>query len=387
MKNYLFTLFVRFFVSISGVIIFVVTSKIFGASGRGLISYGSALVSIFGLLYSFNLGRTYLFETKKNEKLKRSSLSSLLHCNYVLMLVSVISAFLFWHLNTRAKEILDLNSLMIFLTLVPFYLWSVNGSIVFASLNITKKQDLIILMSRILLIILALCAYKFNTFDIKTFLFFYSAILTLGVAAEIIALRKEAKEGRKMSPKHFIGQIRKSMFIHADYLTINTFSLVLTLISAIKMNLTELGNFNFIIQIVNFIYILGIVASLKIKSYVSFQGIIQNSTAVKKLLIYSLAVSLLFIVLVFFSLDSYYFKSNFVTFEKSSLYFLIACFSIPGFIAYQFIHPAVLEFNLVNFVAKGHLLIFIFCVIFSYPLISHFKILGAISLYTSFTLS
>jgi len=386
MRSYLFTLFVRFFVSISGVIIFLVTSKIFGASGRGLISYGSALASIFGLLYSLNLGRSFLFETKKNEELKRSTLSNLLYCNYLLILASVISAIAFWHFNSNAKEILDFNLLMYFLLLIPFYLWAVNGNIFFASFNITKKQDLIILTSRILLIFLALITYKFNFVDIKTFLFFYSAILACSVVAEIIALRKEVNGNFRITLKYFINLTSKSSLIHVDFLTINIFSLVLTLIAASKMSLPELGNFNFTIQILNFIYILAIVASLKIKTYVSYLGIIQNYTAVKKLLTFTLLVSFLFVLIIFFSLDSNYFKTNFVTFDKASFYFFVACFSIPGFIAYQFIHPGVLEFDLVKLAAKGHSFIFIFCAIFSYPLISHFKTLGAILAYTIFHL-
>ena len=60
MKLFLFTLFVRFFVAFSGLVVFVISSKLYGAEGRGLIGFGTSIVSLFGLLLSFNLGRSFL---------------------------------------------------------------------------------------------------------------------------------------------------------------------------------------------------------------------------------------------------------------------------------------------------------------------------------------
>jgi hypothetical protein len=44
-----------FFIVFSGLIVFVVTSKLYGAKGRGVTGYGTSILSFFGLLLSFNL--------------------------------------------------------------------------------------------------------------------------------------------------------------------------------------------------------------------------------------------------------------------------------------------------------------------------------------------
>ena len=67
MHKYLFSLFVRLFVALSGFAVFIVTSRLFGAEGRGIIGLGTSLVSVFALLFSLNLGRVFLSEVKRNE--------------------------------------------------------------------------------------------------------------------------------------------------------------------------------------------------------------------------------------------------------------------------------------------------------------------------------
>ncbi len=85
MNRYFFTLFVRFFVAFSGFVVFVVSSKLFGAEGRGIIGFGTSLDSIVGLLLSFNLGRSFLFETKKKGALKQKLLPNFLAINYLFI--------------------------------------------------------------------------------------------------------------------------------------------------------------------------------------------------------------------------------------------------------------------------------------------------------------
>lgn len=89
MKNYFFTLFVRFFVAFSGLIVFIISSKLFGAEGRGVIGFGTSIVSLFGLLLSFNLGRSFLSQAKSNENLKKKLLPNYLAIHYLLMIAGI----------------------------------------------------------------------------------------------------------------------------------------------------------------------------------------------------------------------------------------------------------------------------------------------------------
>lgn len=95
MKLFLFTLFVRFFVAFSGLVVFVISSKLYGAEGRGLIGFGTSIVSLFGLLLSFNLGRSFLFETKSNENLKQKLLPNYLAIHYLLIIAGIFISGMF----------------------------------------------------------------------------------------------------------------------------------------------------------------------------------------------------------------------------------------------------------------------------------------------------
>jgi len=148
MKNYLFKLFVRFFVAFSGLVVFAISSKLYGAEGRGVIGFGISIVSLFGLLLSFNLGWSFLFEAKSNENLKQKLLPNYLAIHYLLIIAGIFISGMFWYLNANARVIIDSKAMMAFLILVPFYVWSVNGNSIYATLNKTTKQDFIIFLQR-----------------------------------------------------------------------------------------------------------------------------------------------------------------------------------------------------------------------------------------------
>ena len=185
MKNFLFTLCVRFFVAFSGLVVFVISSKLYGAEGRGVIGFGSSIVSLFGLLLSFNLGRSFLFEAKSNENLKQKLLPKYLAIHYLLIIAGIFISGMFWYLNANARVIIDSKAMMAFLILVPFYVWSVNGNSIYATLNKTTKQDFIIFLQRVVLVSAMLLIFKLNTQDIRVFLFIYALVLCFGTITEM----------------------------------------------------------------------------------------------------------------------------------------------------------------------------------------------------------
>ena len=114
MQKYFFTLFVRFFIAFSGLVVFVITSKVYGAEGRGLIGFGSSLVSIFGLILSFNLGRSFLFETKQNELLKHTMLPDFMAINYFFVLMGSAAVLTYWSISSIARNLLNVGSILAF---------------------------------------------------------------------------------------------------------------------------------------------------------------------------------------------------------------------------------------------------------------------------------
>ncbi len=384
MKNYFFTLFVRFFVAFSGFFVFVISSKLYGAEGRGVIGFGTSIVSLFGLLLSFNLGRSFLFETKSNENLKQKLLPNYLAIHYLLIIAGIFISALFWYFNANARVIIDSKAMMAFLILVPFYVWSVNGSSIYATLNKTTKQDFVIFFQRVILVVVTLLIFKLNIQDIRVFLFIYALVLFLGTVTEMGFLGSPLKG---FSQIHNIGRyISDSKYVHVDYLAFNLYPLILMVFSGLFLKLTELGKLNFLIQLVNFIFILSIVASIRMKTYVAAKGVIQYIESIKKLLLFTLIVSLISIIVIFAFLNTPFFSEHFSSFGDVLIYFMIISLAVPGYIAYQFMYPILIEYNQIHLSIKINLLILIILVSLTHPILKLYGLVGGVSLFALFYL-
>ncbi len=384
MKNYFFTLFVRFFVAFSGFFVFVISSKLYGAEGRGVIGFGTSIVSLFGLLLSFNLGRSFLFETKSNENLKQKLLPNYLAIHYLLIIAGIFISALFWYFNANARVIIDSKAMMAFLILVPFYVWSVNGSSIYATLNKTTKQDFVIFFQRVILVVVTLLIFKLNIQDIRVFLFIYALVLFLGTVTEMGFLGSPLKG---FSQIHNIGRyISDSKYVHVDYLAFNLYPLILMVFSGLFLKLTELGKLNFLIQLVNFIFILSIVASIRMKTYVAAKGVIQYIESIKKLLLFTLIVSLISIIVIFAFLNTPFFSEHFSSFGDVLIYFMIISLAVPGYIAYQFMYPILIEYNQIHLSMKINLLILIILVSLTHPILKLYGLVGGVSLFALFYL-
>lgn len=384
MKNYFFTLFVRFFVAFSGFFVFVISSKLYGAEGRGVIGFGTSIVSLFGLLLSFNLGRSFLFETKSNENLKHKLLPNYLAIHYLLIIAGIFISALFWYFNANARVIIDSKAMMAFLILVPFYVWSVNGSSIYATLNKTTKQDFVIFFQRVILLVVTLLIFKLNIQDIRVFLFIYALVLFLGTVTEMGFLGSPLKG---FSQIHNIGRyISDSKYVHVDYIAFNLYPLILMVFSGLLLKLTELGKLNFLIQLVNFIFILSIVASIRMKTYVAAKGVIQYIESIKKLLLFTLIVSLISIIVIFAFLNTPFFSEHFSSFGDVLIYFMIISLAVPGYIAYQFMYPILIEYNQIHLSMKINLLILIILVSLTHPILKLYGLVGGVSLFALFYL-
>lgn len=384
MKNYFFTLFVRFFVAFSGLIVFVISSKLYGAEGRGVIGFGTAIVSLFCLILSFNLGRSFLFETKSNKNLKQKLLPNYLAIHYLLIIAGIFISGMFWYLNANARVIIDSKAMMAFLILAPFYVWSVNGNAIYATLNKTTKQDFVIFIQRLVLVSVILLIFKLNIKDIRVFLFVYALVLCFGTIIEMGLLGSPLKG---ISQIHNIGQyISDSKFVHVDYLAFNIYPLILMIFSGLFLNLAELGKLNFLVQLVNFIFILPVVASIRMKTYVAAKGASQYLASIKKLFLFTLIVSVISIIVIFAFLNTSFFSKYFSSFDDVFIYFLIVSLAIPGYIAYQFIYPILIEYNQIHLSMKINLLILIILVSLTHPILKHYGLVGGVSLFALFYL-
>jgi O-antigen/teichoic acid export membrane protein len=384
MSRYLFTLFVRFTICVSGFVVFLVTSNLFGAEGRGVIGYGTSMVSVIGLFLSFNLGRSFLSKTKNNKSLKYKILPSFLAINYLLIIFGIIIYLLFWLLNDQARVIIDFPLTIAFAILLPYYLWSVNGSSIFATLDKTSRQDAFILIQRVVLVLFMMIAYVINLENLTLFLFTYAIIMGCGALSEMAFLGSPRGGLSKIFKVY--DYISNSKNVHFDYLAFNTFPLILILLAGSFLTLSELGSLNFVIQLINFVFIISTVASIRMKSYVAEKGVAQYSRSIKRLLALTFILSFCSILFIYFFLSSDFFYKNFSSFVDVLPYFFIATLAIPGYILYQFMYPALIEYNLIDISMKFNLVIFFVLIAFTYIALKLYGLLGGILLFSIFYL-
>ena len=384
MKSYFFTLFVRFFIAFSGLVVFVVSSKLYGSEGRGIIGYGTALVSIFSLMLSFNLGRSFLFLTQKNEILKQKLLPNFIAINYLLIITGVVITFIFWFFNPIARLIIDLEAIMAFLILIPYYIWSVNGTAIYSTLNKTSQQDMVIFVQRIILVIITLLVFLLNLQSINVFLYIYALILCLGTITEIALLGSPTK---KFAEIFNIRQyVSDSKYAHIDYLAFHLFPLFLMMASGFFLHLSDLGRLNFLIQLINFIFILSMVASIRVKAYASINGVLNYRGRIKSLVFFTSTLSAISITAIFIFLNTDFFSEHFPTFGDLPALFLMISVSVPGYIAYQFLYPALIEYDQIHQSMKINLWIFIVLILMTYPVLSLYGLMGSVALFALFYL-
>ena len=273
---------------------------------------------------------------------------------------------------------------MAFLILVPFYVWSVNGNSIYATLNKTTKQDFVILFQRAVLVVVTLLIFKLDIKDVRVFIFVYALILCLGTLIEMGLLGSPLKGIHKIdNVGRYISDLK---YVHVDYLAFNLYPLLLMIFAGSFLKLPELGKLNFLIQLVNFIFILSIVASIRMKTYVAAKGAIQYIESIKKLLLFTLIVSLISIIVIFAFLNTRFFSEHFSSFGDVLIYFLIISLAVPGYIAYQFIYPILIEYNQINLSMKINLLILIILVCLTHPILKLYGLVGGVSLFALFYL-
>lgn len=385
MKNYFFSIFTRGFIAISGFFVFLVSASLFGADGRGVISYGTSLFAFFGLLFSFNFGRSFLSETAKNEHLKTNLLSDYLFLNIISILLTCLTSIIFWAFSHSAQGILEFKVFASMLMTSIFYVWSINSNSIYAAFQETHIQERIITITRILLSLVLVVFYVFKIHDLAIFMLVYSIVLSTGAIAEIIYLVTKHKLILKR-PKFFelSPYIHKSFWPHVDYLAFNLFPIILILITGKFFTKAQIGKINFALQFISVIYLLSTVANIRVSSYISVFGFREKRKKIKNLFLATIGLSLLTSVGIFIVLKFITSIQRFSSFEGTSELFLVTIFAIPGYVLYQFLNPILLEFKLIKKSAILNSVALAICILISYKLVSSGESKYAVMVYSLF---
>jgi O-antigen/teichoic acid export membrane protein len=384
LRSYLYSILTRFYLAFSGFLVFLLSAALFGANGRGIIGFGTSVFAISSIIFSANLGRSFLALTHQNEKLKKELLSRFLKLNCLLSLGAALVGLTYWYLSSSAREILSPSQALCFSLTSVFYVWSINGNAFFASLMATKKQENIILITRSCLILLLVILFATKEKSIDYFIVLYSSLLFLGSMAEILYLFFQCGSDEKVLIKPNVVIIKESLFHHLDFLSFNIFPLFLTVLLASYVSKSEVGRFNFALQIINLVFLFSTTANIRLITYVSDVGYKARLSQYKKLFWATLAISMfstLFLSLMLNLVTTY---AHFEQFRGVEWLFITCGLSIPGYVIYQSLSPIWIELHKQKQAAKLHSINFVIFLSISPLIISNFKLVGAAWLFALF---
>jgi O-antigen/teichoic acid export membrane protein len=348
-KKYFFSILVRGLLAFSGLMVFLVSAKLFGSEGRGVISYGSSIFASLGLFFSFNFGRTFLAETHKRETLKQDYLLSYLVLNLYAFILTCIIGLLFWGFSESAQNILDFKILVALAITSVYYVWNINGNSIFAAFLKTPLQETVILVTRFVMLSFLIIFLFFDIKDLSHFVLFYASILSCGVLFEVGFLIYVVRPRFELFSRRELAQtFYKSFLPHLDFLAFNSYPLILVVISGWYLGKSEIGRVNFALQVINLIFLLSTTAHIRVSAYVSDVGIEARLSQFKRLLRATFLLSVGAVIVVYFLLKFLTKTTYFGSFEGASQLFLIVSLSVPGYMLYQFFNPIWLEKRLVK---------------------------------------
>jgi len=360
LKKYIFSILVRGFFAFSGFVFFLFTANYFGPEGRGIISYATSIFSSLGLIFSFNLGRTFLIETFQNTEHKKTQLPAYITLNFFFGFLTLLCSFIFWSTINSAQQIVSSHTFYAFCISAFFYVWNINGNAFFAAFLKTYVQEMIIFAIRFLVVLFIVIYSLIAEKHINEFIFIYSTIIAMGVFLEMAYLILYCGE-RKLDFNftHFLRAFKKSLIPHLDYLSFNSFPLFVVIISGWFIEKAEIGKVGFAFQIINLIYLLSVTANIRVSAYVSDVGIAQRVTQFKKLFTATLVLSTAVGLFIYYILIHFAASSFLKPFAGVSDLFLITLLSIPGYLTYQLFNPIWLEKGMIKFSAYLNLALLI----------------------------
>lgn len=389
MLTYSFSIFVRGYVALSGLLVFFVTASLFGAEGRGVIGYGISIFAALAMFLSLNLGRVYLSSLIDENENKDRLLFHCLILNLIASLLTMLAGIGYWMISETAQSVLSRDQIMGFSLMSFFYVWSHNGHIFYSSFLKTKVQDFLVFVTRTLILAFLGILVFFHSADITLFIWEYSLILFTGTLVEMLVIKQvtKSKINREGNFYPYFKVIRSVLWPHMDYILFHIFPLLLMVMSASHLALDDVGRVNFATQMINLIFLFSTTANMRVNAYVAHGGIQDKFIKFWQLLAVTTLAS-------FLTAGALYVATHFLpqihvfsSFAGTSELFLISLFSVPGFILFQFFNPIWIETHKLKMTVSLQLINFMVCLSLSPYALNLFGAKGFLGVFSLFYLN
>lgn len=186
------TVFVKFFQLAVGMLLLIVSAKIFGPEGRGVIAGANAMAMTFATFGGMSIGRVVVFHIAKSEKsakefLKEYFFSILSFCGFFSIIIYCFAIFLWFNFPEFWGKLPSKFLLLAFFN-IPILLWSAYSNNLFASLDCLLQKNIITLVTIIVYSIVAYLGIQYFKISLVSFFIIMNASIALIGIVEILYL-------------------------------------------------------------------------------------------------------------------------------------------------------------------------------------------------------
>lgn len=312
-----YTAIVSIYQNVIGFIVFLITAKIYGSEGRGIVAASNQILTLISTILCFSLGRVlpYLligFEQGVPAFFKQNFYSFFYACMGLTIPAGVCVLFLGWFYPAFLGQ-LEFRYLLISMVSLPYFLWSATSVIVFSTANLIVKQSRIILINRTIYLLIVLTLIYLIKPPIFVYLTIISIINLLQFFSEIKVFFNDFKPFRKIDPVFMKKLFSNAIKIHPDTVANLAYLSFITVIINKLMSLKDVGNFSFALQIIAIINIIPSIINQYIISTITEKGV-EESWKIQRRYIYITLGFMLFVT--FAAIICYSFLISFLNLES-----------------------------------------------------------------------
>lgn len=298
--KFIVAIFYRSTALTSALVIFLISSYLYGPEGRGAISFLTALYAVLGLLLSFGVGRAVYQRTTNNpETADDLYISTIRFINILSVLVAVVSSalFLFYIVTNHGSMKSDFLNFILFLGYFPYAVWQYISNFFFTASRKTELHDKITIATRCgqitILLITILCKLEINSF---IFLYGATSYLVYFVESKALLYTAKTKDSWMTSLRKLYALKNELKWPYIDSLSQMLAPLAI-FIMGLLITKEDLGHYNFTLQIISTLYFPLWLLSIKIQEQLSDGTSNIRSTIIKGGFISIIPISLVLIAL------------------------------------------------------------------------------------------
>lgn len=257
-------------------IIFLLSAKMFGPEGRGVVSSLVATVTLVGSFFGFSIGRIVMNEVLSNNTSPELYLKSK-YANYLAILFIstftgiVFTVFLILFFPGFFGQISFTYVAIIFLGL-PYYVWSSYSIYFYSILGKTLVQNKITIAVKFIFLALLGIMFFMHILTLKVFVGLFSFVNLLQFTIDQRYLKGRIGYDSKVTRSVILLLLKRSSMIHIDTVGYILYSSLVVVVLNIYLPVKEVGYFNFAAQLISIILVVPTIVSQFLNAEIAKMG-------------------------------------------------------------------------------------------------------------------